>query len=158
MGGKHRRLPNSTRQGSAVSDDGSFVSFCLQAAFNCGCGIVCACCRPDPSDYARVARWLVHRSDWGTVSTQSTSLAGFPYGYAEYWSTISSFEQRNVCANARHMLWRRNAVAISDGPLDRSTGRIFFYLTDFDQTAVDLAVKLHDKNCCFSCSCLEGWR
>ena len=36
----------------------------------------------------------------------------------------------------------RNAVAISDGPRDRSTGRIFFYLTDFDQTAVDLKVLL----------------
>lgn len=34
----------------------------------------------------------------------------------------------------------RNAVAISDGPLDKATGRIFFYLTDFDQTAIDLAV------------------
>ena len=31
-------------------------------------------------------------------------------------------------------------MAISDGPPERSTGRIFFYLTDFDQTAVDLAV------------------
>lgn len=34
----------------------------------------------------------------------------------------------------------RNAVSISDGPRDRSTGRIFFYLTDFDQTAIDLKV------------------
>jgi len=67
--------------------------------------------RPQPKEHARMARWLVHVSDWGTVSTQSTMLEGFPYG---------------------------NAVAISDGPQDKSTGRIIFYLTDFDQTAVDL--------------------
>ena len=34
----------------------------------------------------------------------------------------------------------RNAVSYSDGPLERSTGRILFYLTAFDQTAVDLQV------------------
>ena len=34
-------------------------------------------------------------------------------------------------------------MAISDGPMDKSTGRIFFYLTDFDQTAIDLKVQLH---------------
>lgn len=36
--------------------------------------------RPLPSEHARLARWLVHVSDWGTVSTQSTSLSGFAYG------------------------------------------------------------------------------
>lgn len=67
--------------------------------------------RPQPSEHARMVRWLVHTSNWGTVSTQSTELEGFPYG---------------------------NAVAISDGPQDKSTGRIIFYLTEFDQTAKDL--------------------
>lgn len=62
--------------------------------------------RPKYTEYATMARWLVHKSEWGTLSTISRQLSGrdqpVPFG---------------------------NAVSISDGPVERSTGRLLFYLT-----------------------------
>jgi hypothetical protein len=62
-----------------------------------------------------MARWLVHRNDWGTLSTISRHLStkhnAVPYG---------------------------NVVSYSDGPPDNSTGRLLFYLTKMDATAFDL--------------------
>lgn len=62
--------------------------------------------RPDWTKYPAMARWLVHKSDWGTLSTISRQLSSWhqpvPFG---------------------------NAVSFSDGPTDQSTGRLLFYLT-----------------------------
>lgn len=58
-----------------------------------------------------MARWLVHQTDWGVVSTLSRHLGGAPFG---------------------------NVVSHADGPPCRSTGRLLFYLTIMDATAQDL--------------------
>ena len=63
-----------------------------------------------------MARYLVHKNDWGTLSTISRHLSKHgvvPYG---------------------------NAVSYSDGPKGNSTGRLLFYLTKLDATAFDLEV------------------
>ena len=67
--------------------------------------------RPDHTQYAAVARWLVHRNSWGTLSTLSGHLGGAPFGHA---------------------------VSYSDGPLRESTGRLLFFLTAMDAAAQDL--------------------
>ncbi len=36
--------------------------------------------RPAHTDHARLARWLVHQTDWGVVSTLSRHLGGAPFG------------------------------------------------------------------------------
>jgi hypothetical protein len=68
-------------------------------------------CRPQYTEYARMARWLVHQNEWGTVSTISRHLEGAPFG---------------------------NALSFADGPRCRPTGRLLFYLTSMDATAQDL--------------------
>lgn len=69
--------------------------------------------RPPHTEHARLARWLVHAVDWGTVSTTSVHLDGIAFG---------------------------NALSYSDGPVGHSTGRLLFYLTTMDATAADVAV------------------
>lgn len=69
-------------------------------------------CRPQYTDYAKMARWLVHQLEWGTVSTISRHLGGTPFG---------------------------NALSFGDGPRCQPTGRLLFYLTTMDATAQDLA-------------------
>ncbi|EFN53152.1 hypothetical protein CHLNCDRAFT_136925 [Chlorella variabilis] len=68
--------------------------------------------RPQYTDYAKMARWLVHQLEWGTVSTISRHLGGTPFG---------------------------NALSFGDGPRCQPTGRLLFYLTTMDATAQDLA-------------------
>jgi len=72
---------------------------------------------PPYTDYARMARWLVHNVEWtamGTISTLS-SIAGFPMV---------------------------NVVAMADSEKGaKSTGEIYFYLTMLDFTAQDLSKK-----------------
>lgn len=57
----------------------------------------------------------VHINDWGTLSTISRDLSA-PSKPVPYGSTVS----------------------FSDGPLNRSTGRLLFYLTLLDAAAYDL--------------------
>lgn len=75
--------------------------------------------RPPYTEYAAMARYLVHKSNWtamGTISSQST-LREFPMV---------------------------NIISIADSPLNGpSTGRIYFLLTDLDFTGQDL--KVHNK-------------
>lgn len=70
---------------------------------------------PPHTDYAKMARWLVHKSDWTAMGTISTvpAIAGFP--------------MVNVIAMADS----------ADGA--KSTGNIYFYLTMLDFTAQDLS-------------------
>ncbi|XP_063608261.1 protein CREG1-like [Penaeus indicus] len=71
---------------------------------------------PDPPPHdqvAKVARYIVHTSDWATVATFSTQKVteGFPFG---------------------------NILSVSDGPIDKSSGTPYMYLTPLDFTAIDL--------------------
>lgn len=56
-------------------------------------------------------------SDWATVATFSTQKVteGFPFG---------------------------NVLSVSDGPIDKSSGTPYMYLTPLDFTAIDLEVNL----------------
>ena len=36
--------------------------------------------RPGHTQHALLARWLVHHSDWATLSTASVHLGGAPFG------------------------------------------------------------------------------
>lgn len=74
--------------------------------------------RDDPppyKDYARMARWLVHKSQWTSMGTISTvpAIVGFPMV---------------------------NVIAVADSAMGaESTGNIYFYLTMLDFTAQDLS-------------------
>lgn len=70
---------------------------------------------PAHTDYAKMARWLVHNLDWTSMSTISTypDLIGYPMV---------------------------NVVATADSEIGaKSTGNIYFYLTLLDFTAKDLS-------------------
>lgn len=64
--------------------------------------------------YAKTARWIVHNSTWGTLSTISTrkGLEGRPFG---------------------------NPNSIADGPTGASTGVPYFYVSGMDQSMIDIA-------------------
>lgn len=69
---------------------------------------------PPPKDQvAKVARYIVHTSDWASIATFSTQkvIEGFPFG---------------------------NILSISDGPVDKSSGTPYMYLTPLDFTALDI--------------------
>lgn len=63
--------------------------------------------RPDHTDHARLARWLVHQLDWGVVSTTSRHLGGVAFG---------------------------NPLSVADGPCGSPTGRLLFNLSPMDAT------------------------
>lgn len=72
--------------------------------------------RPPYNDYAKIARYLVHKSNWTSMGTISTEpkLLNFPMV---------------------------NVISMADSALNAaSTGRIYFLLTDLDFTGRDLAV------------------
>lgn len=72
--------------------------------------------RPPYDEYAKVARYLVHKSNWTSMGTISSL------------STIHGFPMVNV-------------ISIADSALDApSTGHIYFMLTDLDFTGQDLAI------------------
>ncbi|GJP65011.1 hypothetical protein CLOP_g21936, partial [Closterium sp. NIES-67] len=66
----------------------------------------------DRKDHAAVARGLVARSTWGTLSTISQHLHGSPFG---------------------------NVASFSDGIPGNYTGTPYFYLTPLDPSAADVA-------------------
>ncbi|XP_060909317.1 protein CREG2 [Labrus mixtus] len=68
---------------------------------------------PPHQETARTARYISHNSDWGHLATISTQdkIKGLPFG---------------------------NIFSVSDGPLDNSTGVIYFYVTPMDNTVTDL--------------------
>ncbi|XP_057707593.1 protein CREG2 [Corythoichthys intestinalis] len=68
---------------------------------------------PPHQETARTARYIAHSSDWGTLATISSQdkIKGLPFG---------------------------NIFSISDGPMDNSTGVIYFYVTPMDNTVSDL--------------------
>lgn len=67
---------------------------------------------PPHTEYAQMARYLVHRSDWTSMGTNSLEFPGFPMV---------------------------NIISMADSPKnEKSTGNIYFYLTDLDYTGQDL--------------------
>lgn len=67
---------------------------------------------PPHGQYAEMARYLVHRSDWTSMGTNSLQFPGFPMV---------------------------NIISMADSPKNaKSTGNIYFYLTDLDYTGKDL--------------------
>jgi len=78
--------------------------------------------RPDHSDYAKMARWLVHMNLWGVIGTNRHSPSG---------------ESNTVAAAAASVAPFTNVVDLSDGPMCHSSGRLLFYLTSLDETAKD---------------------
>ncbi|KAL6100999.1 creg2 [Pungitius sinensis] len=73
---------------------------------------------PPHQETARTARYIAHNSDWGHLATISTQdkIKGLPFG---------------------------NIFSVSDGPLDNSTGVIYFYVTPMDYTVSDLKSDPH---------------
>lgn len=74
--------------------------------------------QPEPpyTEYAKMARYIVHKSDWTAMGTVSTlqQIKGFPMV---------------------------NIISVADSPRDsKSTGHIYFLLTDLDYTAKDLEI------------------
>jgi len=69
--------------------------------------------RPPWEDKTRFARWLLHYSSWGVVSTESLNLDGRAYG---------------------------SVLSYSDGVgLDNSTGTPYLYITQWDESGQDLS-------------------
>lgn len=67
---------------------------------------------PPHTEYAQMARYLVHRSDWTSMGTNSLRFPGFPMV---------------------------NIISMADSPRnEKSTGNVYFYLTDLDFTGQDL--------------------
>lgn len=69
---------------------------------------------PPPHDQvARVARYVVHISEWASISTISTAdpIKGYPFG---------------------------NIMSISDGPVDKSSGTPYAYISRMDLSGTDL--------------------
>ncbi|XP_068220483.1 protein CREG1 [Palaemon carinicauda] len=71
---------------------------------------------PDPPPHdqvAKVARYIVHISEWGSIATFSVApmIEGFPFA---------------------------NILSLSDGPVEVSTGIPYMYLTPMDLTSHDL--------------------
>lgn len=82
----------------------------------CGDGVFTANHRPVYEDYAKMARYLVHKSNWTSMGTISSL------------STIHGFPMVNV-------------ISIADSALNEpSTGHIYFLLTSLDFTGQDLDV------------------
>lgn len=79
---------------------------------------------PEPDEKAATARWIVRNNNWGTIGTTSTldGFAGRPFA---------------------------NPNSYADGVLGASTGEIFLYVTDMDQSMVDVA---SNKQAAFSIS------
>lgn len=60
---------------------------------------------PSRFEKAKTARYIVHNSDWGSISTISVSMVGVPFGMA---------------------------ISFSDGTVTNSTGVPYFYVAKFD--------------------------
>jgi hypothetical protein len=61
--------------------------------------------KPLFDEKAEIARWLIHENVWGTLSTISVHLEGYPWG---------------------------QAISFVDGNVDNSTGNVYFYTSDMD--------------------------
>jgi len=62
--------------------------------------------------YAKMARYIMHVSDWTTMATYSVQMPGYP---------------------------KANVFSVSDGTMEKSTGIPYFYLSDMEISVHDLA-------------------
>ena len=91
---------------------------------------------PEPNEKAATARWIVRNNNWGTIGTTST---------------LDGFAGRAFA----------NPNSYADGVLGGSTGEVFLYVTDMDQSMVDVA---ENNQAAFSISeaqiglCAYRWR
>jgi len=70
---------------------------------------------PDPPPYfkyAKMARYIMHVSDWTSMATFSVQMPGYP---------------------------KANVFSVSDGTLEKSSGIPYFYLSDMEISVHDLA-------------------
>ncbi|XP_043929037.1 protein CREG1 [Protopterus annectens] len=72
-------------------------------------------CIPPHDQVAKVARFVVHRCDWGSLATISTQpeVKGQPFA---------------------------NVFSVSDGPVEKGTGVPYFYLTAMEVSVKDLQI------------------
>ncbi|KAF2899695.1 hypothetical protein ILUMI_06480 [Ignelater luminosus] len=70
---------------------------------------------PNPSEVAKMARYIIHNSDWASIATISTLSEIQTYPFVSLKS-------------------------VSDGPRDNSTGNLYFYITSMDVSGKDITV------------------
>jgi hypothetical protein len=70
---------------------------------------------PPPSEAARMARYIVHNSDWASIATISSmkNIKSFPFA---------------------------NTYSVSDGTVANSSGIPYLYMTPLEMSSQDLAV------------------
>jgi len=71
--------------------------------------------RPSYRNKAEMARYIMHKCDWGAIATLSTlpGHTGLPFS---------------------------NVISVSDGPVNNASGIPYFYVTDLDATMTDVKV------------------
>ena len=79
--------------------------------------------RPPAFEGARVARWLVSQTTWGTIATISNAHDSGSNGTA--WANPQSFS---------------DGIKNSTDPKEQSTGTPYFFMTGLDETPQDLAL------------------
>ncbi|KAJ8013291.1 hypothetical protein DPEC_G00051730 [Dallia pectoralis] len=108
-GNNKRTVTSKTEDTTIVSSASRVFSYRME-------DVKAAASPPSPPRHqqtARTARYVAHYSDWGILATISTQdkIKGLPFG---------------------------NVFSVSDGPMDNSTGVIYFYLTPMENTVADL--------------------
>merc|ERR1712216_540489 len=117
--------------GLTVNKEMRLMRFCLLAA---AFALAIASGPPPFFEKAATARWLVHKLNYAVLSTTSASLDQAPFG---------------------------NPQSFSDGAVDDSTGRPFFYVSSMDASMQDVAA---DPKCSLTLSlqmlddyCTKEW-
>lgn len=73
--------------------------------------------RPPVIEKAETARWMAHNLDWGVLATTSERLGSTSSGeFAPF----------------------ANPYSFADGTVDASTGNLYFYTSEMDQSMVDV--------------------
>uniref|UniRef100_A0A3Q3XCP9 CREG-like beta-barrel domain-containing protein n=1 Tax=Mola mola TaxID=94237 RepID=A0A3Q3XCP9_MOLML len=106
--------PPSSVRGDSVESPGELVKSENDNVAQLSSSRLSSSSSPPPhQETARTARYIAHYSDWGHLATISTQdkIKGLPFG---------------------------NIFSVSDGPLDNSTGVVYFYVTPMDNTVSDL--------------------
>lgn len=84
--------------------------------------------RPDKDDKILSARWLVHKINWGVLSTISSRDLDVPSDT----DTNSSHQSPSIPFG--------NVVSFVDGPCNTTTGIPYLYVTNMDQSMKDIHV------------------
>ena len=98
-------------------------SIALVALLSLAGAVAQASNRPPAFEGARVARWLVSETTWGTIATISNAHDSGSNGTA--WANPQSFS---------------DGIKNSSDPNEYSTGTPYFFMTGLDETPQDLAI------------------